>query len=172
MVEKQDPDQLSLFSDAGNMRMGINRISSVGSQNLVTLNFTKTTFCQCVNTKRMAHILSNSRSSRLFRTPLTLSLSYPKLCSLWIPLPIRQYPKRCLCLHIVVYMRVVSRIIVKGQNPITLICFIMQELTFPRFISSNSRQYYIMLPSIPQNNADLITSRDKPPIWTQTCYLV
>ena len=38
-----------------------------------------------------------------------------------------------------------------------------------KFISSNSRQYYIMLPSIPQNDADLITSRDEPPIRTQTC---
>ena len=40
---------------------------------------------------------------------------------------------------------------------------------FTEFISSNSRQYYIMLPSIPQNDADLITSRDEPPIRTQTC---
>ena len=45
-------------------------ISSVRSQNLVTLNFTKTTFCQCGNTKRMAHILLNSCSSRPIRTPL------------------------------------------------------------------------------------------------------
>ena len=44
--------------------------SSVGSRNLVTLIFTKTTFCQCGNIKRMAHILSNSPSSRPIRTPL------------------------------------------------------------------------------------------------------
>ena len=31
-------------------------------------------------------------------------------------------------------MRVVSTIIVKGQNSIILICSIMKELTFPRFI--------------------------------------
>ena len=43
---------------------------SVGSQNLVTLNFTKKTFCQFGNTKRMAHILSNSHSSRPIRAPL------------------------------------------------------------------------------------------------------
>ena len=45
-------------------------ISSVGSQILVTPIFTKTTFCQRENTKRMAHNLSNSRSSRPIRTPL------------------------------------------------------------------------------------------------------
>ena len=45
-------------------------ISLVESQNLVTLIFTKTTFCQHGNTKRMAHILSNSRSSRPIKTPL------------------------------------------------------------------------------------------------------
>ena len=45
-------------------------ISSVGSQNLVALFFTKTTFCQRGNTKRIAHILSNSRSSRPIRTHL------------------------------------------------------------------------------------------------------
>ena len=45
-------------------------IVSVGSQNLVTLIFTKTTFCQRRNTKRMAHILSNSRNSRPIRTSL------------------------------------------------------------------------------------------------------
>ena len=39
-------------------------ISSVYSQNLVTLIFTKTTFCQRGNAKRMAHMLSNFRSSR------------------------------------------------------------------------------------------------------------
>ena len=38
---------------------------SVGSQNLVILSF-----CQSGYTKRMAHILSNSRSSRPIRTPL------------------------------------------------------------------------------------------------------
>ena len=43
------------------------------------------------------------------------------------------------------------------------------ESIISKFISSNSRQYYIMLPSIPQNDADLITSRDEPPIRTQTC---
>ena len=43
------------------------------------------------------------------------------------------------------------------------------NLNLSEFISSNSRQYYIMLPSIPQNDADLITSRDEPPIRTQTC---
>ena len=32
--------------------------------------FTKTTFCQRGNTKRTAHILSNSRSSKPIRTPL------------------------------------------------------------------------------------------------------
>ena len=47
--------------DFGNFHM-----SSVGSWNLVTLIFTKTTFCHRENTKRMAHILSNSR----IRTPL------------------------------------------------------------------------------------------------------
>ena len=45
-------------------------ISSIRSQNLVTLIFTKTTFYQSGNTKRMAHILSNSHSSRLIRAPL------------------------------------------------------------------------------------------------------
>ena len=44
--------------------------SSVGSQNPITLIFTKMAFCQCGHTKRMAHILSNSRSSRPIRTPL------------------------------------------------------------------------------------------------------
>ena len=34
------------------------------------MSFTKTTFCQHWNTKRMVHILSNSRSSRPIRTPL------------------------------------------------------------------------------------------------------
>ena len=51
-------------------------ISSVGSQNLVTLIFTKTTFCQRGNTKRMGHILSISRSSRPMRTPLK-SINHP-----------------------------------------------------------------------------------------------
>ena len=45
-------------------------ISSVRSQNLRTLIFTKTTFCQHRKTKCMGHILSNSRSSRPIRTPL------------------------------------------------------------------------------------------------------
>ena len=44
--------------------------TSVGSQNLVTLIFTKTTFFQVGNTKRKAHILSNFCSSRPIRTPL------------------------------------------------------------------------------------------------------
>ena len=35
----------------------------------------------------------------------------------------------------VVYMRVVRTIIFKGQNSIILMCSIMKELTFPRFIS-------------------------------------
>ena len=35
----------------------------------------------------------------------------------------------------IVYMRVVSTIIFKGQNSIILMCSIMKELTFPRFIS-------------------------------------
>ena len=48
----------------------IKNISSVRSQNLVTLIFTKMTFCQRGNTKRMVHILSNSRISRPIRTPL------------------------------------------------------------------------------------------------------
>ena len=45
--------------------------SLVGSQNLVYLIFTNTTFCQRENTKLMAHILSNSPtcSSRPIRTP-------------------------------------------------------------------------------------------------------
>ena len=37
--------------------------------------------------------------------------------------------------HGVVYMGVVSTIIFKGLNSIILICSIMKELTFPRFIS-------------------------------------
>ena len=37
-------------------------------------------------------------------------------------------------LHIFVYMRVVSMIIVKGQNSLNLICSGMKELTFSRFI--------------------------------------
>ena len=45
-------------------------ISSVRSQNLVTLIFTKTTFCQRGDTKHMAHILSNFCSSRPIGTPL------------------------------------------------------------------------------------------------------
>ena len=47
--------------------------------------------------------------------------------------------------------------------------YLMSASKRRQFISSNSRQYYIMLPSIPQNDADLITSRDEPPIRTQTC---
>ena len=39
-------------------------------KHLVTLIFTKTTFCQHGKTKRLAHILSNSRSSRPIRTRL------------------------------------------------------------------------------------------------------
>ena len=46
-----------------------NVIWSVGSQNLVTLIFTKTTFCQRGSTKRRAHILSNSCISRPIRIP-------------------------------------------------------------------------------------------------------
>ena len=42
----------------------------VGINNLVTLIFTKTTFCHCGNTKGMVHILSYYRSSRPIRTPL------------------------------------------------------------------------------------------------------
>ena len=38
----------------------------------------------------------------------------------------------------IVYMRVLSMIIFKGQNSIILICSIMKELTFPRFIYHNS----------------------------------
>ena len=45
-------------------------ITSIGSKNLETLIFSKTTFCQRGNTKRMAHILLNSRSSRTIRTPI------------------------------------------------------------------------------------------------------
>ena len=45
-------------------------ILSVGIQNLVTLIFTIITFCQCGNANCMAHILSNSRSSRPIGTPL------------------------------------------------------------------------------------------------------
>ena len=37
--------------------------------------------------------------------------------------------------HSVVYVNVVSTIIFKGQNSIILICSIMKELSFPRFIS-------------------------------------
>ena len=47
----------------------VKSILSVGSQNLVTLIFTKTTFCQGVNSKCMAHILTNSSRSRPIRTP-------------------------------------------------------------------------------------------------------
>ena len=36
--------------------------------------------------------------------------------------------------------------------------------TLELFMSSNSRQYYIMLSSIPQKDGDLIISRDEPPI--------
>ena len=50
--------------------VNLRTIASVGSQNLVTLVFTKMTFCQHGNTKHIAHILSNSRSSRPIRTPL------------------------------------------------------------------------------------------------------
>ena len=57
-------------------------ISSVGSQNLITLIFTKTTFCQRGNTKRMAHILSNSRSSRPIRTPLKSIIHASQYCIL------------------------------------------------------------------------------------------
>ena len=60
--------------------MGPFIISSVGSQNLVTLNFTKIIFCQRGNTKRMAHILSNSRSSRPIRTPLKSINHASKYC--------------------------------------------------------------------------------------------
>ena len=57
------------------------------SQNLVTLIFTKTTFCQCGNTKCMGHILSNSHSSRPIRTPLKKHQSCFKTLYLWkIPL--------------------------------------------------------------------------------------
>ena len=57
-------------------------ILSVGSQSLVTLIFTKTTFCQRGNTKRMAHILSNSRSSRPIRTPLKASFMLQNIISM------------------------------------------------------------------------------------------
>ena len=57
-------------------------ISSVGIQNLITLIFTKKTFCQCMNTKRMAHILSNSRSSRPIRTPLKASIILQNIVSM------------------------------------------------------------------------------------------
>ena len=50
-------------------------ISSVRSQNLLTLIFTKTTFCQPGNTKCITHILSNSHGSRPIRTPLK-SINY------------------------------------------------------------------------------------------------
>ena len=60
--------------------------TSVRSQNLVTLIFTKTTFCQRGNTKRMAHILSNPHSSRPIRTPLNHQSCF-KISYLWkIPL--------------------------------------------------------------------------------------
>ena len=52
-----------------------NVISLVRSENLVTLIFTKTTFCQRGNTKSMEHILSKSRSSRPIRTALK-SINY------------------------------------------------------------------------------------------------
>ena len=55
-------------------------ISSVGSQNLVTLIFTKVTFCQCGNTKRTAHILSNSRPSKPIRTLLKSINHASKYC--------------------------------------------------------------------------------------------
>ena len=55
-------------------------ISSVETQNLVALIFTKTTFCQRGNTKRMAQILSNSRSSRPIRTPLKSINHASKYC--------------------------------------------------------------------------------------------
>ena len=54
--------------------------SSVWSQNLVTLIFTKTTFCQPGNTKCIGHILSNSRSSRPIRTPLKHIYHASKYC--------------------------------------------------------------------------------------------
>ena len=57
-----------------------NVISSVGSHNLVTLIFTKTTFCQRGNTKCMANILSNSCSSRPIRTPLKSINHASKYC--------------------------------------------------------------------------------------------
>ena len=49
--------------------------SWVWSQNLVALIFTKTTF-----TKHIAHILSNSRSSRPIRTPLKSINHASKYC--------------------------------------------------------------------------------------------
>ena len=55
-------------------------ISSVGNQNLVTLIFTITTFCQGGNTKRIANILSNSHSSRPIRTPLKSTNHASKYC--------------------------------------------------------------------------------------------
>ena len=45
-----------------------------------TLIFTKMTFCQRGNTKRMAHILSNSHSSRPIRTPLKSINHASKYC--------------------------------------------------------------------------------------------
>ena len=51
-------------------------ISSSEGQNLLTLIFTKTAFCQRGNTKHMAHILSNSRSSRPIRTPFNHASKY------------------------------------------------------------------------------------------------
>ena len=56
---------------------------------------------------------------------------------------VARYENRFLCAtgtstacgkHIIVYMRVVSTIIVKGQNSLILICSRMKELTFSRFI--------------------------------------
>ena len=60
---------LSILHSKGS-QVEIYNLSLVGTQNLVTLIFTKTTFCRLRNTKCMSHILSNSCSSRSIRTPL------------------------------------------------------------------------------------------------------
>ena len=63
-------------------------ISSVRSQNLVTLIFTKTTFCQRGDTKHMAHILSISCSSRSIGTPFKKHQSCFKIFFFFFFLPL------------------------------------------------------------------------------------
>ena len=81
MSEKQQKKWHRKLSRKGNL-LHKYYISSVGSQNLITLIFTKTTFCQRGNTKHIEHILSYSRSSRPIR-PTLKSINHASKCCIY-----------------------------------------------------------------------------------------